>query len=67
MTSIKTQKWIEAGKIIAQNPNAKVLCPECGKNNLEVQDIRNENNSSELERIMECPVCKARNILRLRR
>ena len=63
----KTQKWIEAGKLIAENPDIKVLCPECEQNNLDVQDITNEHNSSELERIMYCPNCKARNILRLKR
>lgn len=63
----KTQKWIEAGKLIAENPDIKVLCPECEQNNLEVQDIRNEHKYSELERIMYCPNCKARNVLRLKR
>ncbi len=63
----KTQKWIEAGKLIADNPEVKVLCPQCEQNNLEVQDVRNEYNSLELERIMYCSNCGARNILRLKR
>ncbi|MCQ1528818.1 hypothetical protein [Lutispora saccharofermentans] len=67
MISSKTQKWIEAGKLIAENPDAKILCPECEQNNLEVKDIRNDNNVSELERIMYCSNCGARNILRLKR
>lgn len=67
MSSNKTMKWIEAGKILAEDPNEKVQCPECEQNNLEVQDIRNESNPIELERSMHCPVCNARNVLRLKR
>ena len=63
----KTQKWILAGKLIAENPSVKVRCPECEKDDLAVQDIKNVNNPLELERIMHCTTCGARNILRLRR
>jgi len=66
MISLKTQKWIEAGKLIAENPDAKILCPECKRDNLEVKDIKNEDNIAELERIMYCPKCGAGNILRLK-
>ena len=67
MTLTKTQRWIEAGKLIAENSDTKILCPECEQKNLEVQDIRNEYNPSEFERIMYCSNCGARNILRLKR
>lgn len=66
MTEI-TQKWIDAGKILANYPEEKVLCPQCGQNYLNVQDVRNENNPLELERIMCCTSCGAKNILRLKR
>lgn len=63
----KTQRWIEAGKLIADNPYVKIKCPECEQNDLEVQDIKNKYNPSEFERIMYCSNCGARNILRLKR
>lgn len=65
MISSETQKWIEAGKILATDPKTKVLCPECEQNNLEVQDVRSKIDPNVLERIMYCPVCRARNILRM--
>lgn len=34
----QTKKWIEAAKILAENPNEKVTCPECAKGNLIVKD-----------------------------
>lgn len=58
-------RWIEAGKIIAVNSESKVLCPVCQKSFLQVIDVRNEKNSSELERHMICKECGAYNALRL--
>lgn len=60
-----TKRWIEAGKNIAINPNTKVLCPVCQKAYLEVKDIKNINNLSEIERLMTCPECGASNALKL--
>lgn len=60
------QRWIEAGKVLAQDPTARILCPKCQSEYLEVVDIRNPANPDELERIMRCPVCGAMNVLRLR-
>jgi Fe-S cluster assembly scaffold protein SufB len=56
-------RWIEAGKIIATDPGAKVLCPVCQKVFLQVTDVRNEKNLSELERHMICEECGAYNSL----
>ena len=67
MNSEITKRWIEAGKNIAVNPNAKVLCPVCQKAYLEVKDIKNANNPSEIERHMICPECGAHNALKLTR
>ena len=63
----ETQKWIDAGKLIAEDPRARVLCPRFGDSYLEVQDVRNPRNPEELERIMKCPKCGAMNVLRLQR
>jgi hypothetical protein len=47
MTSSTTLKWIEVGKTLAADPKIKVVCPECGQKDLEVEDLRNELNPSE--------------------
>jgi phage FluMu protein Com len=63
----ETQRWIEAGKAIAADPNARVKCPRCEDDLLVVQDVSNPRAPDELERIMKCPKCGAMNVLRLRR
>ena len=63
----KMNKWIEAGKKIAEDPDSQFTCPECGDAILVVKDVRNEANPIELERFMSCPKCDATNILRLKR
>jgi len=63
MMSQITSRWIEAGKAIATDPDAKVLCPVCQKTFLEVMDVRNEKKPSELERHMICKECGASNSL----
>lgn len=65
MKSSTTLLWIEAGKMLADNPDASVPCPVCGKKNLRVTDIRSAENPSVIEREMFCPSCGARNYLRL--
>lgn len=66
MTSDITKRWIEAGKILAQDASAvNVLCPVCQAVALEVTDVRNELNPVELERHMVCKACGAQNSLRL--
>ena len=57
-----TMAWIAAGKLIAADPNAVVVCPAHRDGNLIVEDIP-INNSEKFERIMRCPNCGARNIL----
>lgn len=61
------QRWIEVGKLLAEDPAARVTCPRCQDSSLEVEDVRNPNDPDELERIMRCRKCGAMNILRLRR
>ena len=58
-----TNRWIEAGKVIATNPDAKVLCPACQKEFLQVIDVRDEKNIFVLERHMICKECGAYNSL----
>ena len=65
MNSEVTKRWIEAGKVLAQDANAKVLCPVCQAETLKITDVRNESNPIELERHMSCTACGASNSLRL--
>lgn len=60
-----TKRWIEAGKVLAQDANAQVLCPVCQADTLKVADVRSEINPTELERHMKCSACGAHNSLRL--
>ncbi len=62
-----TMKWIQAGKVLAQDSSKLVLCPQCEHTTLEVTDVINEVNPTEFERLMSCPICGAKNILRLKR
>ncbi len=60
-----TLLWIEAGKLLAENPTASVPCPVCAQDNLVVKDSRSVENPSVIERELSCPSCGARNYLRL--
>lgn len=56
-----TEKWIEAGKILASDATRKVECPECEKATLEIEDIYDESNPAEIiERMIYCPLCEAK-------
>jgi len=67
VTSSNASKWIEAGKILSADPSAKVRCPNCEGANLVVIDLASDADPSLLERVMQCPSCGERNILRLKR
>jgi predicted RNA-binding Zn-ribbon protein involved in translation (DUF1610 family) len=61
MSEESRKKWLEAGKTLAVNPYASVLCPDCGKASLKVLDAR---SGDLLERWMQCPVCLSKNTIR---
>jgi len=56
--------WIDAAKILAADPKAKVICPAKGDAHLEVIDVPFPGGS---ERWLQCPVCHAREALLLRK
>lgn len=58
--------WIEAGKVLAKDADAQVLCPVCRSANLEVRDEVFAGDSSLRERHMKCPNCGATNSIRLK-
>lgn len=60
-----TQKWVDAGIRLAENPDDKVSCP-CGCDCfLMVKDVRDSEDPSQFERYLICEVCDASNILRM--
>lgn len=67
MITNESKRWIAAGKLLADNPNAQLRCPRCEFSTLEVENVINPDNPEELERILRCAKCGAKNALRLRR
>jgi C4-type Zn-finger protein len=65
MSAEVVKRWIEAGKILAQDVTAQVPCPVCQSEMLQISDVVNEANPAEVERHMICRACRARNSLRL--
>jgi hypothetical protein len=59
-------RWIEAGKILGANPNAKVRCPENNDDFLATQDSSPAENPTHIERHMRCSKCGAYNAVLLR-
>lgn len=57
-----TKRWIEAGKILAADPAAKVRCPACDDDFLVVTDIPIEG-TAKFERLLSCPRCHSKNVL----
>ena len=63
--SNETQLWIEAGKTLAADPDAKVRCPRCGGDHLLVQDV--PAGPTKIERHLRCPSCGAYNAILMKR
>ena len=61
MNSDESQRWIEAGIAIGNDPKASIPCPRCRKEFLDVVDIYIDSKRS--ERRMRCPHCGAQNFL----
>lgn len=58
------QRWVEAAKVLAADPTARVLCPRNGDGYLEVTDVPLADGSGQLDRHLRCPVCGATNVIR---
>jgi len=56
------RRWIEAGKILAVDASAQVKCPVCEEDYLVVTDVR-WKDGVHVDRHMQCPNCRARNVL----
>lgn len=60
--STESRRWIEAGKRLAVDPTAEVVCPVCQGANLMVTDVL-WKDGIHLDRHIQCPECGARNVL----
>ena len=63
--SNETRQWIDAGKILAVDPTATVVCPRCGNADLVVHDV--SASPTTIERHLRCPVCGAYNAILMKR
>jgi hypothetical protein len=55
----KGKQWLNAGIKLGENPNIKVLCPNCQDSNLNVKDVLVDLSKPNLggERLLFCPKC----------
>ena len=63
----ESKKWLDAAILLGRDPTAKVRCPVCEHEYLMVRDVYPEPDSDLFERYLECPNCKSRNIMRMKR
>jgi hypothetical protein len=58
-----SKRWIEAGVILAENPEAYVPCPVCAEGRLEVEDAPHPGAPERLDRYLRCVSCGAQEVL----
>jgi transcriptional regulator NrdR family protein len=63
----ESKKWLDAAIVLGRDPAAKVRCPVCEHEYLTVRDVYPTPDSDVFERYLECPNCKSRNIMRMKR
>lgn len=63
----ESKKWLDAAIVLGRDPTAKVRCPVCEHEYLAVRDVYPTPDSDVFERYLECPNCKSRNIMRMKR
>lgn len=61
-----TQRWIEAGKLLAVDRGAQVSCPACELAMLEARDTPTSPGTGGVERYLSCPRCGTHNVILLR-
>ncbi len=61
-TSQSIAAWLEAGRTLANDPSARVVCPNCGLGILKVSDV-SIWNGSRVERWMRCDYCGTANTM----
>ena len=63
----ESKKWLDAAIVLGRDPTAKVRCPVCEGEYLTVRDVYPKPDSDNFERYLECPNCRSRNIMRMKR
>ncbi len=63
----ESKRWLDAAIVLGRDPTAKGRCPVCEHECLIVRDVYPEPDSDLFERYLECPSCKSRNIMRMKR
>jgi hypothetical protein len=64
MPSKEWARWVEAAKILAADPKAKVRCPRNQDGFLEVEDGVTSTRPRHIERYLRCPMCGATNVIK---
>lgn len=59
--------WLDAAIVLGNDATAKVRCPVCADADLVVSDVYPASDAHIFERYLECPSCKARNVMRMNR
>jgi len=62
--SPEAERWVEAAKVLAMDPTAKVVCPQRLDGTLAVHD--EPCGEGMIERYLICDVCGAKNVIRMR-
>ena len=60
MSNQRIQKWIDAVKVLGEDPSKKVLCPNCNVGYLYIKDVIAEKEKK-CDRYFICPNCNAYN------
>jgi DNA-directed RNA polymerase subunit RPC12/RpoP len=77
MISDASRRWIQAATVLSKDPTASVLCPDCGKRDLIVQDIPLkwvgpkalgiEWDTPHIDRLIQCPECGSHNYILMKK
>ncbi len=62
MSSQKTQKWLDAAKILREDPDKRIICPNCNVGYLQVKDVI-VKEEKKCDRYLICDNCKAYNVI----
>jgi hypothetical protein len=62
MSNQNLRKWLDAAKILGEDANRKVLCPNCNVGYLYVKDVI-WKDGKKCDRYIICPNCNAYNTI----
>jgi hypothetical protein len=59
----QTKNWIDAARILMEEPQLKVPCPECGRGRLVVKDEIIPRREKMIDRYLICDNCGRWNVI----